>query len=114
MRRRQGYTKRVLLAQVGKYEEALKCSDSAISDFSYDMGCPVCKYRLNHRANCKNDNRYCNCLAVCGGLVCLDQAWWNEKYKALDEGDIKRLRQILKTRLKYWKRIYAEKYPEAK
>ncbi len=46
---KQGYTKKVLEAQIGKYEDALKMNNRDFNDWVHKFGswnnCPVCHYR---------------------------------------------------------------------
>lgn len=119
--RRKGYTKKVLEAQILVYEKAINGTDSDLINWlEFEFGkpdnCPICYYRWHEGAECTARHHYkTKCLAIINGEVCYCQDWYNElRNLASYNPNVTRIRKILKTRLKYWKKVYAEKYPGAK
>ncbi len=129
MRKRQGYTKAALKAQIWKYEQVLYYKDNCIledwlcENFATVKNCPVCSYRVEATKQANRDfhgdlkcsgGNVKNCLAIIDKKTCTEQAWFLElrSMKLYGTFNASRVRQILKTRLKYWQRVYAEKYPE--
>ncbi len=116
---KQGYTKRVLEAQIRKYEVVLTKDDKKLiswlkCDFGGCANCPVCYHRCGY-GNCYHFRGQDNlCLALVDRILCVRQEWYQElsAMKHTKVINTARVRQILKTRLKYWQRIYKEKYPE--
>ncbi len=115
--KRRGYTKEVLLAQIQKYKNVLSWSDGKIihwanrivRGFGSVSGCPVCGYRWDRGIRC-HVNGVKPCLALVDNSKCTYQDW----YKTVKTGTlyrIKEVRKALKYRLKFWQKIYAEKYP---
>lgn len=124
MRRRKGYTKKVLEAQIKKYESVLAWKDARIAnwiDGSTGFGnvdnCPVCSFRWHLHPPLKPGcfiSGVNQCLAVNSiDQPCYAQEWYGRlrMIRTTSADGIKRARQILKARLKYWQKIYVEKYP---
>lgn len=115
MGKRQGYTKRVLEAQIRKYEKVIALDKIDLEDWvSEDFGgsdnCPVCSYR--DEFDCYGDDYVEDCLAIDeADRTCSWQPWFKEMRGIPKD---KRARQILKSRLRYWRKIYAEKYLKSK
>lgn len=120
---KKGYTKKVLKAQIKKYEKVLSASDENLfywinekrNGFGTINGCPVCKYReklLSDKTEygCRI-NGFEPCLAIRKNVVCWNQKWF---HVVKDAGlcNINMIRRDLTNRLKYWQRIYKEKYLE--
>ena len=117
---KQGYTKKVLEAQILVYKKAINKTDDDLRDWlEYDFGkpinCPVCNYRWAKGARCAAGLYYkTSCPAKIDNMACYYQDWY-DKLRGLGVFfQPNQVRQILKTRLKYWQCIYKEKYPENK
>lgn len=118
MRKKQGYTKRVLQQQIRKYEKALKMNDENFDDWLRRFGCwpscPVCSYRhkfVSYNESACKINGFELCLAIVNNVRCESQYWFN----VVNDGgmfNFPKIRRNLARRLKYWQRVYAEKYPE--
>ncbi len=118
---KQGYTKKVLEVQIAKYENALKMDDQDFDDWLRDYfgstaDCPVCLYRFHRGLECGHDLPFEPCLAIIDNVACANQEWFRELRNIQSHFiiDSDRARKLLSTRLKYWQRIYKEKYPEVK
>ncbi len=116
---KKGYTEKVLLAQIGKYESALAYKHNTIfqdwlnDEFGSTVDCPVCFYRFSRGAECGQDNTFQACLAIVNNEQCTGQDWFRELRNMQNRTtiDFDRARNLLTTRLKYWQAIYAEKCP---
>lgn len=118
MKKRKGYTKKVLEAQIGKYKKALKMNNDDFYDWVYGFGswsnCPVCYHRDQFRTHDKDYACRLSgvepCLAIVNNVRCDSQYW----FKVVSDGgrvNFTKIRRNLAKRLKFWQRIYAEKYP---
>ncbi len=120
MRKRLGYTRKVLEAQIVKYEEILSDGlDKQLKNWLYISfgstdNCPVCLYRFHGGFVCKNEPSQKDCLALVNGVDCMGQDWFGRllTMRRDDKFNAIQVRKTLKTRLKYWQAIYKEKYPE--
>lgn len=117
MRKRQGYTKRALQEQIGKYEKALKMTDESFDSWLLLFGswpnCPVCSYRHRlvgcDKSPCLIDD-FEPCLAIVDNIRCESQYWFGV-VKNNDPLGFPQIRRNLSGRLEFWKKVYAEKYP---
>ena len=115
---KKGYTKKVLKAQIRKYKEALKMNDGDFEGWLSRFGswafCPVCHYRnqfvSSENYGCKLSG-FEPCTAIVNGRRCDGQYW----FKVVNDGGLvnfPKIRRNIAKRLKFWQKIYNEKYPE--